>query len=215
MGMHALHCGGLSYKQRLTPCKAREVLALPTSHSVSSVLSTVGTPLAPFAFVPRHLRATLSFSVTCRRQRAFRHWRRSTHFQTQQGRAAGHQHSCQRQHHHDSCAQAVFPSDCPRSNINHHTTTPVRLDTRFHVGSCRRIPGRARCERPGNASQYDPTCISIRKPNLPCMFGSKIHFDPLTTGSSAPIPVRLGSNVSVDLVPVGMGTMSESTFCTL
>jgi hypothetical protein len=160
MGMHTFHCGGQSYKQRLTPCEAREVLALPTYHSVSSVSSMVGKPLAPFAFVPRHRQAALSFSVTCR-QRASRHWRRSTHFQTQQARAAGHQHRYQRQHHHDACAQAVFSSERPRSNINHPTPTLVRLGTGFHVSSCGHIPGRTRCEQPGNTSQYDPTSISI------------------------------------------------------
>ena len=204
--MHASHRGGQSYKQRPL---AREVLALPTSHSVPP--ATVGTPrLAPFASVPPHPRPALSFSATCR-QRAPRHWQ-STHSQTPQGRAAAYQHTCQRQHRHDTCPQVALP-ECPRSKINHHTTPLVRLDTRFHVGSCRRIPVRARCEQPGDTGLHDPT--NIRKPNAPCMFGTKTHLDPLTAGSSAPIPVGLASSVSIDPVPVGMGTPSASTFCTL
>ncbi|KAI9567832.1 hypothetical protein HD554DRAFT_838732 [Boletus coccyginus] len=194
-GMHAFHSGGQGYKQRLTPCGAtvaREVKAPPTSHSVSPAPSMVGNnkpaPLAPF---PPHLRATLSFSATCRRQRAFRRRHRLTHPQTPQGGAPAYQHSCQRQrkhhHHHDTYAQVVPPSERPRSDTNHHTPTLVlRLDTRIHVGSYKRIPGRARCEQPDN-----------------------------TTGGSAPIPVWLTPNVSTAPAPVGKGTPSTSAFCSL
>ncbi|KAF8557158.1 hypothetical protein OG21DRAFT_1505577 [Imleria badia] len=51
--------------------------------------------------------------------------------------------------------------------------------------------------------------------SVPCVFGTKTHFDPLTPGRSAPIPVWLASNAPTALVHVGKGTLSGSTFCTL
>jgi len=216
MGMDAFH-RGQNYKQRLTPCEAtvaREVTAAPASHSVSPASMMGNNNLAPLAPFPPHLRATLSFSAICRRQRVFRPWHRLTHPQTPQGGAAAYQHSCQlkhkRHHHRDTYAQVVFPSERPRSNINHHTSALVlRLDTRIHVGPYKGIPGRARCEQPDNTILYESTSISIQKPNLPCTS------DPLTAGSSAPIPFWLTPNVSTALTPVGKGTLSGAAFCTL
>lgn len=69
MSMHAFHCGGQDYKQRLTPYEATRatvVLTLPTSHpSLASSMMVA----------PRQVRQTSSFSAKYRRQRTLRHWR--------------------------------------------------------------------------------------------------------------------------------------------
>ncbi|KAF8436247.1 hypothetical protein L210DRAFT_3549153 [Boletus edulis BED1] len=78
MGMHvSSHCGGQGYNHhRLTPREAVARGASSTSHPVSLALQSIVMDLkprhAPSAPVPRRSRMTPSFSVTCRRQRAFR-----------------------------------------------------------------------------------------------------------------------------------------------
>lgn len=53
------------------------------------------------------------------------------------------QHGCQHRRHHDTCVQAGFSSECPRSDINHHhPILAVRLNARFHVDSCGLISSR-------------------------------------------------------------------------